>query len=90
VGGRVVDLALARYSRGDLRRVALVYVGRRALRLVLGPSRKEPEVIYQAKLARRGGDLAVRTSRPLKRKLRSKAVRRALDAAYRADLSGRG
>ena len=35
---------------------------------------REPEVVYQAKLARKGGDLAVRTSRPLAKAHRNKAV----------------
>lgn len=64
----------------------MVFVGRRAWRTARSVMGKEPEVIYQARLARKGGDLAVRTSRPLPKAHRTKAVRSALQAAYQSDV----
>lgn len=79
-------LLVTRMLRGDLRRwaiyLALSTVWKRYRRL----SAKEPELVYQAVLGR-DALFSLATSKPLPRRLRTKRVRRALEAAAKADLA---
>lgn len=78
-------MLLGRVLGGDTRRW-LVYFGvsfgwRQFRKLTAS----EPELLYRAKL-KPGERVAMATSKPLPRHLRTKRVRKALEAAARADL----
>lgn len=78
-------LLLSKVLGGDIRRWMIYIGGSFAVRQLGKVVRPTPELIYQGKL-RRGQQLAMATSRPLPRRLRTKAVRKALEASSRDDL----
>lgn len=84
--GRLRRLVVSRLLRGDLRRwamyLALTSIWNRYRKL----SGKQPELVYRAVLGR-GARVDMATSKPLPRRLRTKRVQRALEAAARADLA---
>lgn len=86
MGPRVRRLLLSRVLRGDLRRWAIYLVVSSVWRRARKLAGREPELVYAATLGR-GERLAMATSKPLPRRLRTKRVQRALEAAARTDLA---
>ncbi len=79
-------LLIGRLLGGDVRRWLIYFgvtFGWRQLRKITSP---EPELVYRARL-RPGEQVAMATSKPLPRHLRTKRVRKALEAAARADVA---
>lgn len=86
MGPRLRRLLLSRLLRGDLRRWAIYLVASSAWRRYRKLAGREAEVVYTAAMGP-GARFSMATSKPLPRRLRTKRVRRALDAAARADLA---
>ncbi|MCC6436667.1 MAG: hypothetical protein IT196_16645 [Acidimicrobiales bacterium] len=86
MGPRIRRLLLSRVLRGDLRRWAIYLVVSSLWRRYRKLAGKEPEVVYRSTL-RRNERFAMATSKPLPRRLRTKKVHDALEAAARADLA---
>jgi hypothetical protein len=79
-------LLIGRLLGGDVRRWLIYFgvtFGWRQVRKITSP---QPELVYRAKLGP-GGQVAMATSKPLPRHLRTKQLRKALEAAARADLA---
>lgn len=83
---RIRRLLVARLLRGDMRRWALYLAATTVWKRYRKLSGKQPELVYRAVLGREAS-FAMATSKPLPRRLRTKAVRKALEAASRADLA---
>lgn len=84
--GRFRRLVVSRMLRGDVRRWAMYLVVTTLWNRYKQLSGKQPEMVYRAVLDR-GARVELATSAPLPRKLRTKQVRKALEAAARADLA---
>jgi hypothetical protein len=82
---RIRLLLVGRFLSGDTRRWLLYFtvsaVWKRLRKLRAG----EPEMVYRTVMGP-GHRLEVRTDRPLPAKLRSRRLRKELEAAYRAEL----
>jgi hypothetical protein len=85
IARRLRLLFIARFVRGDLRRWAWFLLASAGWRQIRRLAAREPELLYRARIGR-GQVLAMTPSKPLPRKLRTRAVRRALEAAARGDL----
>ena len=82
---RLRRLLVSRMLRGDLRRWAIYLLVTTLWTRFRKLTGREPELVYRARLGQ-GGLLSMATSEPLPRRLRTKQVRKALEAASRADL----
>jgi hypothetical protein len=75
---------LGRFLGGDPRRWILYLLAGSVWRFLRSDRRGTAEPLYRATLGS-GRRVSLATSDPLPRKLRTRAVRRALEAAYRAE-----
>lgn len=78
-------LVVGRFLAGDTRRWFLYFVVSALWKRIRKLRKGEPEMVYRTVMGP-GQWLDVRTDRPLPAKLRSRRVRKELEAAYRAEL----